>query len=457
MPIPSRRFRSTRAAIIAALTALLCAPVLLFAHAKLLRSSPASDAALDAAPTAISLWFSEKPELKFSSIELADSLGAPISLGAITAIDVMGISAPIATPLAAGRYTIAWKTAAADGHGTSGKLAFQVKGAVLPPAATITIQPGKRSRSAALDANAVVQTDNEVSISSATRWLELVGLLVLVGIVIFRLAVLPAAQWTGDALSDVDDRLRRLANGTLVLLLVSMLMRAFVQADLLPYQSSRMESLKIVVRDTQWGHGWAVGAIGAVVLLVGLAFARRGVAGWAVAAVGLIAVALGLSLTGHSVASPHVALAVAADVSHMLAAGGWLGGLAALMMAGLPSVKRLAHKASSDHGSRLLKSFHSSATECVVLVVATALVSSWLRLGAFDALWKTPYGNMLLRKVFFVAVALALGLYHARRIVPATWSDDVVARFKRSAFAELIIGLVIVGFTALLISMPLPR
>ncbi len=454
MTLPN--IRSNRVALIAAVIAVLCTPLALFAHAKLLRSSPADNASLPVAPTSISLWFSEKPELKFSSIQLTDSTGAAIALGAVAPTDSMGLTAPITTPIGPGKYTIAWKTAASDGHGTNGKVNFHVTATAVPPGASIVITPG-HARKPIAGSNAVITPDSDVPMSPAMRWVELVAVLTLIGIVIFRLAVVPAAKWTGEALTDVDDRLRRLANGTLVLQLVATLTRGFVEADLLPNQTSRMEAFKIVVRDTQWGHGWAIGAAGSVLVLIGLALSRRTARGWLLSALGLIGVALGETLTGHATASPRLALAVAADVSHLLAAGGWLGGLAALILAGLPTVKRLAHKSSADYGSRLLQSFHGTAVECVTLVVLSAVISSWLRLGSFSALWATPYGNMLLRKIFFVLFALGLGWYHSRRVVPATFGDDVVARFKRSAAAELIIGLVIVGFTALLISMPTPR
>jgi hypothetical protein len=40
-----------------------------------------------------SLWFSERPELCFTSIELADSAGTVIPHGPVTSIDSMGVSA----------------------------------------------------------------------------------------------------------------------------------------------------------------------------------------------------------------------------------------------------------------------------------------------------------------------------------------------------------------------------
>lgn len=448
--------------------AVLGTPALLFAHAHLLRSSPAASAALTTPPRQLRLWFSERPELRFTVLTLADSAGAAMPLGPLVAIDSMGISAPIQTTMVPGKYVVTWRTAAADGHETNGKFTFSVSGAPLAataPAAPAAVPQVKITESVtarplpgSAGANPVVTSDRLLSMTSGMRWAELVALLTLVGLVTFRLAVITAAHWSESSVRDVNDRLLRFANALWVLFIVATLTRAFAEAELLPTSESRVHALGILVKSTQWGHGWAIGFGGAILLLIGLVIARvPGMTGWVIAAVGVIIAALGETLTGHSVTSSHPALAVASDIAHLLAGGGWLGGLAALMLAGLPSLKRLPTNEASAQGSRLLQAFHGTATECVILILVTAVISAWLRLGTFSALWVSPYGNMLLRKIFFVIVALGLGWYHATRIVPARWTGDVVARFRRSAAVELFIGLIIVAITALLVSMPLPK
>jgi putative copper export protein len=104
----------------------------------------------------------------------------------------------------------------------------------------------------------------------------------------------------------------------------------------------------------------------------------------------------------------------------------------------------------------LVRSYHNSAIECVALVLISAAVATWLRLSALSDLWTTPYGNMLLRKVFFVVVVLIFGLYHWRRVVNVEWTDDTRFRFRRSAIFELVAGAVVIAFTALLVSTALP-
>src|SRR5215831_8268263 len=99
-------------AIAVAILGVLLTPAILFAHARLVRSDPAADGLLSAAPTSLRLWFSERPELKFTTIALSDSAGTPIQLGAVARIagDASGLSAAVSTPLANGRYTVSWRT-----------------------------------------------------------------------------------------------------------------------------------------------------------------------------------------------------------------------------------------------------------------------------------------------------------------------------------------------------------
>jgi putative copper export protein len=215
-------------------------------------------------------------------------------------------------------------------------------------------------------------------------------------------------------------------------------------------------AIAALVRDTHWGQGWAIGAAGVIAIILGLLTSRRGAGGWTIAALGAVMVSLGQALTGHAASNAHVALAVATDVVHVLGTGGWIGGLTVVVLSALPATRQLGAVESVKAGSALVRSYHNSAMESVALVLISAVVAAWLRLPTLADLWTTPYGNMLLRKLFFVVVVLGFGLYHWRRVVSVDWTDETRARFRRSATVELIAGAVVVAFTALLISTALP-
>jgi copper transport protein len=445
-----------------AAVAVVLSPALLLAHAKLLRSDPAANAALTAQPARISLWFSERPEPKFTVVQLLDSAGAAIVLGQpVVDAKAMEITLDVPPNLPSGKYTVSWRTAAADGHASSGRFAFTL---TLPPKAEPAAPPPvavpadtqvvHRFRPRA---NVVITANEPSAVSSALRWAELVSLLTIIGAIVVRLVVLPRAAWSNELAADAGDRARVLAQSAAVLLLCTTLYRAIAQTQMMSGAPSGLfSSLAALVRETHWGQGWSIGAAGVIAIIVGLLAGRRRTSGWTIAGLGVVLVSVGQALTGHAASTARVALAVATDVVHVLGAGAWLGGLCVVVISVLPVTRRLGDAESIKAGSALVRSYHSSAIESVALVLISALVAAWLRLPALSDLWTTPYGNMLLRKIFFVLVVLAFGLYHWRRVVSVEWAADTRAQFRRSAILELLAGAVVIMFTALLISTALP-
>jgi copper transport protein len=443
-----------------AIAALLVTPVVLYAHAKLLRSTPGEGSTLQAPPSELGFWFSEKPEIPFTVIKLADSAGAVVRIGSPMSADSMGVRVPITGPMHPGRYEVSWRTAASDGHASEGKIHFTLaQGSPVSsatPAAPVAAETTIDTTQSRATSNSVITLGPPTPFTMSMRWVELIGLLTTIGLIIFRLAVLAAAKWPQDLAAEASDRAVRLARATLVLFIVATLSRGFAKADMLNVVTeSRMHAMQTMVMNTTWGYGWAIGFVGAIVALIALLFpGKRMPIGWIIASVGVVCACLSESLTGHAGASRRFALAVAADVAHVLGAGGWLGALAAVVLCALPVLKRLDGSRQSEIGSRLLRAYHSSAVESVTIVVASGLVSSWLRLPSFDALWTTDYGSMLFRKLVFVLVALGLGFYHWRRFVIPAWESNTRGRFLRTATIELVFGAIIIAITSILVGMP---
>jgi copper transport protein len=194
------------------------------------------------------------------------------------------------------------------------------------------------------------------------------------------------------------------------------------------------------------------GAVG-VVLAVGLA------ATWAAAdhaAVGI---------------QPQVALPV--DVVHLLAMGGWLGGLVTLVVLLRPA-------ATTDTGApvmpqRAVARFSSFATGAIVILVGTGCYQSWRQLGSWAAFGSTDYGRLLAVKLGVVALMLGvasvshrwvnrrrrvlLGVGAATRALggPANvgeLADDAPSgrSLRRSVLAEAALGALVLGVTALLVN-----
>ena len=180
------------------------------------------------------------------------------------------------------------------------------------------------------------------------------------------------------------------------------------------------------------------------------------IAGWVIAALGLIVIAASEALTGHSGSVKHASAAVAADVAHLLGAGGWLGGLTAVLLCGFPALKRLDPKKGSNVGARLVRAYHNSAMECVAVVLLSAIIAVWVRFPTVSSLWTTTYGLALIRKTIFVLVVIGFGFYHWRRVVIPDWTTQTLGRFRRTAAAELVFGAVVIALTAYLLTQPLP-
>lgn len=461
--------RRSLATVFAAL-AILATPLLLFAHARLIRSTPAANSKLDAPPSSVTLVFSEPPELQFTTIQLVDSAGTAVSLGATSKPpgDASTLTIPVSGQMTRGRYTVIWRTAAADGHASSGRFTFTVLNAAAvapvtapppqtspasPPSGTQvpTVQPSKTG------ANAPVEVAPVASFSTAVRWAELVSVITMIGAIIFRLVVLPGSNWADPLTAEAAERARRLAQAALTLFIITTLMRVVAESMLVPSEAGgRMSAVLTVVRDTRWGHGWAVGAAGAIVLLIGLFVARAAVSGWTIAAIGIVAVCTGDALTGHSGASRHLALAVATDITHYLGAGGWIGGLVAVLLSGLPSLRVIGDGDRPQAGFQLMRAYHGAAVECVALVIISAIVAAWLRLSSFGQLRTTQYGGLLLLKTALVCVILLFGWYHWRKVVSPPWDADTKFRFQRTATMELIVSALVLAVTAVLVSTPLP-
>jgi hypothetical protein len=112
------------------LAALLCLPPLVAsAHALLDKSEPARRATLAKAPAVVRLWFNERLEPAFSSLDVVDAVGRPVTSQAarVSAQDAKLLE--LALPaLAPGVYTVRYKVLSVDGHTVKASFTFTVKG-----------------------------------------------------------------------------------------------------------------------------------------------------------------------------------------------------------------------------------------------------------------------------------------------------------------------------------------
>lgn len=99
-----------------------------WAHAHLESAVPAVDGTVRAAPTEVSLAFTEKLEEKLSKIVVRDASGRQVDKGDTRFVggDAKTLVVTLAA-LAPGTYTVSWTARSVDTHQTTGTFTFIIK------------------------------------------------------------------------------------------------------------------------------------------------------------------------------------------------------------------------------------------------------------------------------------------------------------------------------------------
>lgn len=156
--------------------------------------------------------------------------------------------------------------------------------------------------------------------------------------------------------------------------------------------------------------------------------------------------ALGMSLDGHAVDPGLLTPLLAIDVIHVVAAGGWWGGVLLLW--------DIAGKADEAHCLPLARGFSELAIVLFPLAVVTGVVNAVYHLFprvAIPELFGYPYGQLLLVKTALVLVVFALAANLKERMLPALARDcGHRTHFRRWLLLELTVGIAILTLTGFL-------
>ena len=122
-------FTTPRILAAAAFFAAIAASPAAFAHAHLKHQYPAADAAVTAAPQALTLDFSEGIEPNFSGVVVTGPGQATVKTGAVkrNEKDNKQLIVPLEESLKPGDYKVDWHVVSVDGHKTKGNYGFSVK------------------------------------------------------------------------------------------------------------------------------------------------------------------------------------------------------------------------------------------------------------------------------------------------------------------------------------------
>lgn len=475
------------------------------AHGVVERSSPASGAALDAAPSQVELWFNEPVDPAFSSASVVDPFGKRVSGRSVISADGRRMTVPL-RELPRGFYTVRWRVlSATDGHTTAGAFAFTVGVPGRPPVAggseapdpwlalvrwagylaavllagaalfsPLVLRPGLRS----------VEPPTALRVQEAAaarlRRLTAGAALAVVAVGAVELA-LRATALVEASLGQV------IAGGHLFLMLWStkpgwsVLVRAAFAVPFLLPTSPRGRILRAAW--TVWfmvvggltamlGGPAAVAGSSHLVLVVLVA----GVHGlltvlilivlpqmpdfrdirvpemrWVppVAGAGVL---LGLTINSHAWGSG--APAVLADWAHMAAAAVWIGGLACLLvvLTGMPPPER------ARASPALVPRMSTAAAVALGLLVATGVYGAWLHVPGPTGLVASAYGRALLVKLVLFAPLVMLGAFNRFVLRPRLAADDPAhRRLLKTVGGEVGLGAVVLLVVAVLTVIPPAR
>jgi putative copper export protein/methionine-rich copper-binding protein CopC len=461
--------RLARTAALAVTASVLLLPAVLYAHGALRKSEPANGAVLRAAPRVIRLTFSEPPQLAFTRVELIGPDSQRVALSplrtatpdstAIVVADVLG-------PLRPGRYRIMWQITSADGHPVRGTVAFRIAadatGLAISPmdsAAMATLPPVPADTSLApVTTPDATEFDAESWQYAIVRLLTFTAIIAVVGAIAFAMIVVPG---THHRVPDLEPTFaveaRRLAartalvaTGALALLLVARLIaQSYAVRGAMPDAS-----FVLSVARTPWGAGFLL--TGASVIALAIALFRSRQASWGLAAFGVLGLAIATALSGHAAASGQwTVVAVLSDTLHILAAGGWLGALLLVVVAGVPATAALAPLGRGLAVRGMVDVFSPMALAFAGVLAVTGVIAAVLRVGAWSALTGSDYGRLLLLKIGGLVLVLIAGVYNWLRLRPRLDADRV-GTLRRTAAAELALGFAVLAVTAWLVATPPP-
>jgi len=290
---------------------------------------------------------------------------------------------------------------------------------------------------------------------TAIRFVMYCALIGLVGAALFVLLLLRRLRALGlgsdQFAEDAADLARRLALVCAWVLVLATPARLIAQAVSVDVSSW-------TVLGVAWGRAWMAQMAGSIAALAALLGARRvTLLRWRIAGAGAVFVAIGFAFSGHAASAPHLGrLSIMADVVHLLAAGAWVGTLAAVALAGIPAALRAPEGARGAIAASLVNVFSPLALASVGALAATGTFAAWDHIGGVGALLHTDYGQTVLWKLGAVAVVAAIGAVNWRLLRPKLGTEAAARGIRRSALRELAVALLVILITAVLVAKPTP-
>lgn len=460
--------RRTQRALFLLAFAILLVPAAAHAHLKLDSSTPARGDTVRTPLTEIRLVFSQAVEQRYTVITLVDASGREINVGAM--LHAVGASPTkeymlmLTHPLVSGYFTVKWRTAGDDGHAVSGMFDFIVDAAPGDSLAAATAgaaqHPDEHAEhhESAADIPAIFNPETSL-LWIATRWLNFLGLILMVGAVAFEFFVLnrTRAVLGDDQVVSIDDAVRTMAIGAAVVTLVANGLRLWLQSGALHGAEDvwAADRISAMLLDTGWGKAWIAQVVATAGFLIAAAIKTHDrLDSWFTAAPLAIIAASTPAFSGHAAAVQQMAIVpIFDDAVHIITASAWLGTLAVLLFAALPRVLR------SEDGfvkmAALVNRFSPLALAMAGITVFTGAMNAFVQIASFSDLWNTTYGRVLAIKIGLVLITATTGAYNWKVVKPRLGTEAATSHIRKSAGSELAVAALIILITAVLVATPI--
>jgi copper transport protein len=409
-----------------------------FAHSVLIGTQPGNDVVVQESPSEVVLEFNEPVETSLGSLRVFDGEGRQVDSGEVTQPVRNEVEVGIASELAPGTYTVAWRVVSNDSDPISGAFVFHV------------LERGVGAANVSIDA--LTGTSEAVDVLfTAGRFFDLALLLLVVGGSASLAVAVSSAEW--GIRRRLYGVIAALAGALTLVALINILLQGAAAGGLSLADAVSWDLFTTVI-ETRYGEVILIqAAVAATLALTALALRHSGERERRLLVGLTLALSAGLALTpsfsGH--ASTLGALGLTSDIFHVIAASIWTGGLAFLLL-----TLRLAGTDRWPLATRAVPRFSNMAVLSVVALLTAGIISGYLQVRTWSGLWETEYGLLLLAKIVLVIPLLALGAYNNRYAVPRLRAgiSSVLERrrFLRAAGVELGIMVAIVGVTAVLIN-----
>jgi copper transport protein len=451
-----------------------CAATVAGAHATLLQTEPRPGSQMQDSPENVRLFFNERVETIFNSVEVLDERGKRVDDGSPRVIGEGDAIEVKLKSVGSGKYTVAWQVSSVDGHRVQGRFGFGVRSPA-PLESEMRLAPAPTD---GLFWKAYAPVVKWLGFTATTAWLG--GLAFMVWIFQPTIAN-DSAKSNGQKapLEVAAQRIHAILWIAIFVFFVSQILALIgqmVSLTGLPIaEAFSLGTLRAVLARTNYGHWWIVRMLSGMGLLGFCIFSirlgnsegsgivvksRTNILPQACSCALGSMMLLSISMSGHAVGVPkQTILAVGADWVHLAATVTWTGGLIYLW-AIVAAVERKSEQVASL--TSLVHRFSRLARICVALLLVTGAYSAWIHMPHWSSFTSTDYGRVLLGKLLLVIVILLIALVNLRRVLPALvqvarepqGNFNWIRHFRALIKAEAVLAGAILLAAVLLTSLP---